>query len=92
MFRIRIHKIRKYVGFPDPLVRGCTDPDPDPYQNVTDRKHCKKTHVCLPPVDGPYHGDFPADMYATFVDEIPVKEGDTRDEEDDGTDQQEEEM
>ncbi len=42
-------------------------------------------------VDGPYHGDFPADMYATFVDEIPVKEGETRDEEDDGIDQQEQE-
>lgn len=26
-----------------------------------------------PPLDGPYHGDFPADMYATFIDEIPVK-------------------
>jgi hypothetical protein len=30
-------------------------------------------------------------MYATFVDEIPVKEGETRDEEDDGADQEEQE-
>jgi hypothetical protein len=30
-------------------------------------------------------------MYATFVDEIPVKEGETRAEEDDGADQQEQE-
>ncbi len=30
-------------------------------------------------------------MYATFVDEIPVKEGDTRAEGDDGADEQEQE-
>ncbi len=41
-------------------------------------------------VDGPYHGDFPADMYATFVDEIPVKEGETRDEEEQEQEEEEE--
>jgi hypothetical protein len=30
-------------------------------------------------------------MYATFVDEIPVKEGENRDVEDDGADQDQEE-
>ncbi len=82
----RIQKIHKFVGFPDPLVRGCTDPDPDP-------KHCTKHKSASPPrrVDGPYHGDFPADMYATFVDEIPVKEGETGTEEDQ-QEQEEEEM
>jgi hypothetical protein len=29
VFRIRFHRIRKFLGLPDPLVRD-TDPDPDP--------------------------------------------------------------
>jgi hypothetical protein len=33
-----------FLGLPDPhpdhpLVRGSEDPDPDPYQNVTDPQH-----------------------------------------------------
>jgi hypothetical protein len=43
VFRIRIHRIRKFLGLPDPvLFVRCTDPDPS---NIT--QNSKKTLISL---------------------------------------------
>ncbi len=41
VFRIQIHKIRKFLGLPDPLVKG-VDPEPDP-SNI--KQNSKKTLI-----------------------------------------------
>ncbi len=47
VFRIRIRRIRMFLGLPDPHPDSYEDPDsyPDPYQNVTDPQHWSKVFL-----------------------------------------------